>query len=165
MEVQLEHVRTTTRCMHVFARLAPICSMLSRCCLVTKFLRRSSVAYYECVVGWEGERSNSSGDGGARIQLCKFCQGERNEKKRFWLSSSHFLGAPFKPQKVFLSRVQQVFATIQKKKKITLQPSKKKKSSTAVKTGVTINVYFKKKNPTNIGIARGTLSGSTFGLL
>ncbi len=40
-----------TQCVHVFARLALIC-MLSRC-LVTKFLRRSSVrTYQKCAVGW-----------------------------------------------------------------------------------------------------------------
>ncbi len=50
MEAQLEYV--CTHCIHVFARLAPIC-MLSRC-LLTKFLHRRSVRSLLRVRCWLG---------------------------------------------------------------------------------------------------------------
>ncbi len=51
-------VRIYTHCMHVFARLAPICK-LNRC-LLTKFLRRSSVGSLLRVLCWLGSQTASS---------------------------------------------------------------------------------------------------------
>ncbi len=67
VEAQLEY--TYTRCMRVFARLAPIC-VLSRC-LVTKFLHRSSLGSLLRVRCWldTWTASSSSSITGAPVSI------------------------------------------------------------------------------------------------
>ncbi len=98
-----------TRCMHFFARLAPIC-MLGRC-LLAKFLHRSSVGSLLRVCCWLGphrdevsnscrrrQEENSSsgatgGEGFAKLTKNRSGGGEREREReinKFKLTTSHF---------------------------------------------------------------------------
>ena len=67
MEAQLEYM--PTHCMNVIARLAPIC-VLSRC-LLTKFLRRSSVGRLLRVRCWLGGGIKKGISGAREVCVCE----------------------------------------------------------------------------------------------